>query len=158
MAASDNEPRSDQPTRGPWLYLALLAVQTLGASILFCIGIPVYRALVADPDAFQQRMDTLLATLSAIVLCQIGYWEHHRLRPRMPRLRNAVLGLVVEFGARLSFVLATSVFSFVFISGKMSGRLPVGRYVLTILALFSLFCYMQELQRLGKSIRGVRDE
>jgi hypothetical protein len=57
-------------------------------------------------------------------------------------------------GRWLSFVLATSVFSLVFVSQKLADQIPVGRYILTLAGLFSLFCYMQELQRLGNTMMG----
>ena len=56
------------------------------------------------------------------------------------------------FLSRLVFVLATGVFSYVFISQKLASEMPVSRYILTLAALFSLFLYSQELQWLGNAL------
>jgi hypothetical protein len=41
---------------------------------------------------------------------QGGYWISHRLPAPLPQLRNALFGHIVLFVARMSFVLATSIF------------------------------------------------
>ncbi len=143
-----------QNTELGWRYPILLATQTLGVLTLYWNGLPWYRELLADPSVYEPRQDTWIWALSAIVLIQVGYWLCYRVSPPRPRLTNVLLGHVVLFVARLSFLLATTVFSFVFFAQKLASRMPPGRYVLMIIGLFSLFCYMQELQRLGKRLIG----
>jgi hypothetical protein len=92
--------------------------------------------------------------LSAVTLMQAGYWIRHRLRPPLPHLRNAFVGHVILFVARMSFVLATSVFGFVFIVRRPELQIPASRYFLVIVALFALFCYTQELEQLGRALIG----
>ena len=58
------------------------------------------------------------------------------------------------FVARMSFVLATSVFGFVFIVRKPELQIPTSRYLVVIIALFALFCYVQELEQLGRAMIG----
>jgi hypothetical protein len=54
----------------------------------------------------------------------------------------------------MSFVLATSVFGFVFIVRKPEFQIPASRYFIVITALFALFCYTQELEQLGRALIG----
>jgi hypothetical protein len=83
---------------------------------------------------------------------QAGYWIPHRVRPPLPPLRNALVGHIILFVARMSFVLATSIFGFVFIVRRPEFQIPTSRYFIVIIALFALFCYTQELEQLGRAL------
>jgi len=139
---------------GRWRYVLLFAVQTIGALILFWNAIPHYRNILADPASFVARPATLLWALPAIALMQTGYWIRYRVRPPMPQFANALLGHVVHFLGRMGFVLATSLVGFVFITQKPGFRMPAARYAVFMAGLFSIFCYTQELERLGKNFVG----
>jgi uncharacterized protein Usg len=95
---------------------------------------------------------------SAIALIQVGYWVRYRLRPALPKLVNSFVGHLVVFTGRIAFTLATAGFSFVFILRKLAFQLPLVGYGLTLAAVFSLFCYMQELQNLGNSMMADREK
>jgi len=135
-------------------YLLLLAIQTIGAAILFWFTVPLFRQVLLDPGSHVPRTANLVWSLSAITLMQASYWTRHRLRPPLPQRRNALVGYIVLFVARMSFVLATSVFGFVFIVRRPELFVPTSRYFVTIIALFALFCYTQELEQLGRALIG----
>lgn len=143
-----------QSTDGRWRYPALFGMQTIGVVILLWNAIPHYRQILADPTSHVARNENLVWSLSSIALMQVGYWISNRVRPPPPRFANVLLGHVTMFLARMSFVFATSVFGFLFIAEKPGFHLPVSRYVLTLLGLFALYCYMQELERLGRAFLG----
>ena len=143
---------------GCWLYPLLLIMETIGAAILCWKGLPLLRLLLADPTAYETRERIWMWVLTAIVLIQIAYWVRYRIKPELPRLQNALLGHIVLFVSRLSFVVASSVFSFVFIAKKLEGQMDAARSILTVVALFSLFCYMLELQRLGNALIGLEQK
>jgi hypothetical protein len=135
-------------------YFLLFAMQTIGAAVLFWYAVPLFRQVLLDPGSHVVRPERLIWSLSAITLMQAGYWIRHRLRPALPQLRNAVVGYIVLFVARMSFVLATSVFGFVFIVRRPELLMPMSRYFIVIIALFALFCYTQELEQLGRAWIG----
>jgi hypothetical protein len=138
-----------------WRYFFLFAMQTIGAAILFWYTVPLFRQVLLNPSGHVARPENLVWSLSAITLMQTGYWIRHRLRLPLPQLFcNALVGYVVLFVARMSFVLATSVFGFVFIVRKPELQIPTSRYLVVIIALFALFCYVQELEQLGKAMIG----
>ena len=149
---------SGRPTRtiGDGLrYLFLFAMQTTGAAILFWYTIPLFRQVLLDPGGHVARTENLIWSLSAITLMQASYWIRHRLRLPLPRLlRNALVGYAVLFVARMSFVLATAVFGFVFIVRRPEFQIPASRYFAVIIGLFALFCYTQELEELGRALVG----
>jgi len=138
---------------GCWLYPLLLTMETSGAVILCWKAIPLYRLLIVDPASYETRERIWVWALTAIALIQIGYWFRYRIKPALPQLHNVLLGHILLFVSRLSFVVATSVFSFVFIAYKL--ELDAARYILTVVGLFSLFCYTLELQRLGSALLGL---
>jgi hypothetical protein len=85
---------------------------------------------------------------------QAGYWMCHRLSPPLPQFRNALIGMLIQFVGRLFFVFGGAVFGFTFILRRPQFEIPSSRYVVLILGLFALFCYVQELERLGKALCG----
>jgi hypothetical protein len=146
----DNKPMGDA-----WRYLSLFAIQTIGAAILFWFAVPLFRQVLLDPAGHVARTGNLVWSLSAITLMQMGYWVRHRLRLPLPQLfRNALVGYVVLFVARMSFVLATSVFGFVFIVRRPEFQIPASRYFIVIIGLFAVFCYTQEVEQLGRALIG----
>jgi hypothetical protein len=135
-------------------YFFLFAMQTIGAAILFWYTVPLFRQVLLDPGGHETRPERLIWSLSAITLMQAGYWIRHRARPLLPQFRNALIGYIVLFVARMSFVLATAVFGFVFIVRRPEFQIPTSRYFIVIIALFALFCYTQELEQLGRAMIG----
>lgn len=135
-------------------YFFLFAMQTIGAAILFWFAVPLFRQVLLDPGGHVARPERLIWSLSAIVLMQAGYWIRHRVSPPLPQLRNALVGHIILFVGRMSFVLASSIFGFVFIMRNPEFQLPTFPYVVLIMGLFALFCYTQELERLGRGLIG----
>lgn len=154
MIMPSNWPFSPSETaqrgRRRWQYVCLLAMQSIGAVILFWKGIPLYRQVLVDPAAHVATTETLVWSLFSIGLIQLGYWVSHWVRPPLPRFTSALLGNIILFFARMSFVFATSVFGLVFITQRPGFQIPVSRYIVTLLGLFSLYCYVQELELLGR--------
>ena len=148
MAASG---RTRQSGRGSVRYLFLFAMQTIGAAILFWYTVPLFRQVLLDPGSHVPRTENLVWSLSAITLMQAGYWIGRRLRPPLLRVRNTFVGHIILFVARMSFVLGTSVFGFVFIVRRSELYIPTSRYIVLIMGLFALFCYTQELEQLGRT-------
>ena len=61
---------------------------------------------------------------------------------------------LILFLARMVFVLPTSIFGFVFVAQRPEFEIPVFRCLVLLLGLFSLFCYVRELERLGRVFIG----
>jgi hypothetical protein len=146
--------RLSRPVGDGLRYFFLLAMQTIGAAILFWYTVPLFRQVLLDPGSHVPRPENLVWSLSAIMLMQAAYWIRHRLRPPLPQLHNAFAGYIILFVARMSFVLATSVFGFVFIVRRPELQIPTSRYFVLIIGLFALFCYTQELEQLGRALIG----
>ena len=136
------------------LYVLLLAVETAGAALLYWHALPIYRLLSTDPAAFEPQFDSFVWTVVASGLIQASYWTQYRVHLPPPRLVNPLLGHIVLLFSQLSFVLATAVFSFLFITKKLERHLSYSQYAGVLLALFSLFCYQRELRALGNRLLG----
>ncbi len=146
------EPVPAAPRRS--LYWALLAIQSFGAAFLYWKGVPLYRVSVSNALAHETRSESLLWLLGVILPIQTAYWLRHRLRLSLPGKGPALLAQVVQFAGRLLFVLATTVFSYAFILKFPTLMISTLDSVLLLTAFFSLFCYTQELDRLGKALQG----
>jgi hypothetical protein len=138
----------------PPSFWILLGVQTLGATILYWYGIPLYRQVFAEPASHQVETTRLLWAVPSIALMQLGYWTSFRIRPPLPELVQPVLGHVVLFVAQFGFIFVGSVFTLVFFLPDQGFSIPFGRYIVTILGMFSLFCYTFELDRFGRRLLG----
>jgi hypothetical protein len=158
VTGSETNSASGRPSHNngdAWRYFFLFAMQTIGAAILFWFAVPLFRQVLLDPGGHEARPENLVWSLSAITLMQAGYWMRHRLRLSVPQLfRNALVGYIVLFVARMSFVVATAVFGFVFIVRRPEFQIPASRYFAVIIGLFALFCYTQELEQLGRAMIG----
>lgn len=146
----------EQGARGPvaggaWLYVLLLAIQALGAAIILWKGVPIYRQMVADPSAHEPLMSTLVWSVGAVVLIQSSYWPALRLGAIPVQRSNALLGHIVLFLARLSLILGTATFSVIFLAQPQGLKIPLSRLPALLVVLFSLFCFSQELDRLGRA-------
>ena len=151
---SSTEFRSWANSSRRWLYMVLLALQTIGVGLFYFKALPLYREVASDPTAYSPKAATWGWSLLVIVLIQVGYWIPHRVGPSTPRVVNVVLGHVVLFLSRLIFLLPVALFSFVFIHNKLENRMPFLRYVLLLVGLFSLFCYSLDLRRYGTAMLG----
>jgi hypothetical protein len=134
-------------------YLLLFGLQTIGALIILRHALPLYQAVVADPAAHRASAAPLIWGLTAAALIQVGFWVRHWLRPPLPQFRNALLGYLILFLSRMSFLLATAIFGFVFITRRPEFHIPVSRYFLTLAGLFSFFLFTpKEVERLANSL------
>ena len=139
-----------QSAHDRWRYFALLGMQTIGAVFLYWTGLLLYRQVIADPATYETHPWTLVWALSSVTLMQIAYWLSYHSGPPLPQLKSALLGHAILFLARMGFVLPTSVFGFVFVAQRAEFEIPIFKYVVMLLGLFSLFCYMRELERLSR--------
>jgi hypothetical protein len=51
----------------------------------------------------------------------------------------------------MTFVFPASVFGFLFVAANPAFHIPIFRYIVSVLGLFSLYCYTRELERLGNA-------
>ena len=118
-----------------WRYFFLFAMQTIGAAILLWYAVPLFRQVLLDPGGHVARPENLVWSLSASTLKQAGYWIRHRLRLPLPQLfRNALVGYIVLFIARMSFVLATAVLVSSSLCEGLNSRYPLPATSLSLLA------------------------
>jgi hypothetical protein len=137
--------------RRHWTFLALLGVQTVGAGIMYWNVIPLYRRAIAGGTSFFAELETSILPLVAIALVQVAYWISRSTRAPLPQYRNAFVGQLILFLARMGFVLPTSIFGFLFITADRSFDIGALRYAVILAGLFSLYCYVQDLERLGRA-------
>jgi hypothetical protein len=145
-----SSPAPAQGVRGRWGYFALFGMQTIGAVVLFWTGLLVYREVLADPTKHERHPWAMVGSLSSIALMQIAYWVSYRVRPPLPQLQNALFGHAILFLARMVYVLPTAIFGFVFVAQRPEFDIPVYQCLVLLLGLFALFCYVRELERLGR--------
>jgi hypothetical protein len=142
-------------------YALLLAGQTIGSIFLLSQCIPIYSRLLENPGS-PQRLEPVMvtATVLSIMLIQCAYW-YRVFNVALPvQNTRVVYGHLVLFTSRLGFIVASSLFSFVlfrhlpefnFVGNWLSFLWRAG---LLLALLFSLYCFTNELERLGTALRG----
>jgi len=140
-----------QSARCRWRYFTLFGTQTIGAFVLYRTALQLYRQVLSDPGSHDAHPWTLVWALSSIALMQVAYWVSHRVRPPLPQFTNALIGHAVLFLARIGFVLPTSFFGFVFVAQRPEFEISAFQYLVILLGLFSLYCYVRDLERLGRA-------
>lgn len=150
---------SDSAAPAP--YLALLAVQTLAASLLFWLIFPVFREVLLHPGAAQILPLRFIAPVAgAVILLQACYWNRYLRVAICVPLHSPVVGHLLMFASRASFFFGGALFSAVFFRHvpQLDTLPPAGRGIVMaagILAvLFALFCHALELERLGRAVEG----
>ncbi|MFL6373887.1 MAG: hypothetical protein ACJ73D_04385, partial [Pyrinomonadaceae bacterium] len=113
-----------------WRYQLLFGVETIGGLLLIVNGLPIYRKILYEPSTQIQQPLTLVWTVSAAVLIQIGYWSRYRGGAPVLRYENVLLGHIVVFLSRLSFVFASSAFGYVFITSNIDLEVSGIRYLI----------------------------
>ena len=141
-----------QSARGRWKYFTLFGMQTIGAFVLYWTALQLYRQVLADPGSHEAHPWTMVWALSSIALMQVAYWVSYQVRPPLPQFTNALIGHAGLFLARIGFVLPTSVFGFVFVAQRPEFEISAFEYLVLLLGLFSLYCYVRELERLGRAL------
>lgn len=133
-------------------YLMLVLIQAVGFGIVMASGVPIYRQMAADFSKHQPQPGILWWAAAGVTLIQSAYWLRVRLQPPMPRRGGVVLGHLVMFLGRLSFILASSTFSLMIFTRFEELSLPAHRILMLVALLFSMFCFSLELERLGRSL------
>lgn len=131
-----------------WL---LLAGQSFGSGALYWHMLPIYRLLLEGVVSPGVPATTLLWGLGAVLLVQACYWTRLRSLPAWATPDWPLTGHVLIFAGRLSFTLAGGTFSTVFLVRFDQVHFAPGRGALLLAVLFSMFCFTQELERLGQA-------
>ena len=132
----------------PGLRRALFVVETCGLAAVLYFWVPLYRRLAGGPVADHPGSVLAGPLLPVIVLMQACYWVRQSL-PAATGARRPVLGHLLLFLSRLTFVFAGSTFS-VFLVRAGDTRPTVAGLTVALAGLFAIFCYSFELERLGR--------
>ncbi len=135
------------------MYLFLVALQAAGAAIILVNGAPIYRQMVKDFSRPEPHPGIGWWAVAAVAIMQGAYWLRIWHQPPLPQCRLVLASHLTSFLARLSFILASASFTVMFLVRFEELQPSLPRVVLLLAALFALFCYTLELERLAKALR-----
>jgi hypothetical protein len=127
---------------------ALLAVHTAALLVALYLWIPMYRRLVAGPGGDHPGAGVVDKLAFVVIVMQLCYWWRRRI-PHAPPRPHVLLGHVLLFLSRLAFVFVGSSFSLFIVRAGDTHPSPVG-LLISIWALFAIFCYVLELEALAR--------
>jgi hypothetical protein len=140
--------------KGYGLYATLFSIQTAGVAVILWQGVPLYRLITKSPGPEHTSLDTFVWASIAILAIQVAYWSRLRLTPTIRLTPNIVLSHIILFSSRVSFVFATSLFSTIVFLRFPDITVSVPKIGLLLLAMFSLYCFTLELEKLGQAFRA----
>lgn len=158
-ATTEKSPR-DPKRWGVSLYFCLLAVQTAGLVVLLANSIPLYRLMALDFANYKPDLGPWWA-IAGILLIQVAYWLRVWLQPLLPRRGNMVLGHIILFAARITFVSVTASFTVMFLQRfeQLSDvSYPPLRVLAVLIMFFSIFCWTLEAEGLAKALQESKHE
>ena len=140
-------------------YLALLAVQIIGAVFLITTVLPDFRQLALYPgEQLPYLRGDDFALIVALIIMQVAYWVRLQRIPIPYQGSSIILSHVLLFLGRLSFIFGGALFAVVFfrhvpeLDHRADALLMARRGLLLIGMLFALFCFALELERLGTAL------
>jgi hypothetical protein len=139
---------SDAASRLYWL---LLAIQAVGAVIIFWLGVPLYRSFLPGRDISPVDIELIAGALAGVVLLQAPYWiVTLKVWPHVQIPHNVYAAHVALFLARLNFILASSLFVVIVFARRAEIEFVWWRALTLVAVLFAVFCFSLELERLGQ--------
>ena len=127
---------------------ALLAVHTAALLVALYLWIPMYRRLVAGPGGYHPGARVVDKLLFVVIVMQVCYWWRRNI-PHAPPRPHVLLGHALLFISRLAFVFVGSSFSLFIVRAGDTSVSPWG-LLISIWALFAIFCYVLELEALAR--------
>jgi hypothetical protein len=135
-------------------YWILFAIETAGLLGVFAIGLPVYRRLLSGPGGERPGEPFVGMFIPLVVAMQFCYWSKRRFAAAIRMAHRDLAGHLLLFVSRLTFVFVGSCFSVVFfVRSQDTTGSPHGIAVF-LAALFAVFCYVLELERLARLCMG----
>jgi hypothetical protein len=130
-------------------FWTLFLTQTASLCVIAAYAIPLYRALFLGGDL--PGGAARLPVLCAAVLMQICYWSRRRFLSLPSLRRDDLSGHLILFFARSLFVCAAAFLPLAFfVRYADTDPSPFG-VILVPIALFAVFCYAWELERLART-------
>jgi hypothetical protein len=149
----------DRRQAGNALYVTLLGVQSAAALVILSYIQGMFRILIAEIGVAQPvSMTEVVSLASSILVSQAAFWVRVRY-VQIPRWHSLVLGHLLAFTGRISFVFGGALFGVFFL--RHMPELDLDRYAfgiawrgaIVMTTLFTLYCYALELERLGAALQ-----
>lgn len=128
-------------------YGVSFAAELFAMSLILWDGVPIFRSLVNFRGGATLRDDAILVFATLII--QFTYWHTLRRAPPFRLPEQPVIGHIILFLSRLSFIFVSAVFSFVVYRYWDIFEVSPYRFSLMIFILFSVFCFSRHLEMIG---------
>jgi hypothetical protein len=137
-----------------FLYWSLFGVESAGMLAILLTALPLYRKLLVGPGGYRPGRPLVLPILEVTVVMQVSYWTKRLIRPPLRRGDRTVLGHLLLFLARLSFIFAGANLSLLLFRRYADTTISaLGAFTL-LMASFAQFCYVRELEALARIVEG----
>jgi hypothetical protein len=134
------------------LYWVMFVVESAGMIFILRLGIPLYRRLASGPGGYRPGESVVFPVFVAAAVMQFCYWSKREIRPPLGRGRSVVVGHLLFFLSRLSFIFAASTLPLALYMRLMDTQVTVFGVLVLLFATFAQFCYVRELEALARIV------
>lgn len=134
-------------------YWILFSLESGGMLFILWIALPIYRRLAAGPGGYRPGQPVIFPVLVVSLAMQLSYWSKRSIRPPIRRARNIPGGHLLLFLSRLSFIFAAANLSLI-LRRYADTTVSVWGVLVLFFASFAQFCYVRELEALGRILEG----
>jgi hypothetical protein len=142
---------------GKVVYLVLFAIQASATNLIIWEGLPAFRQLLLRPEQIVITPYDLWTMVVAISAAQGAYWYRLRKLPIPFKGENLFANHIFLLWGRLNFIFGGALFAVVAfrhlpeLNPAVDFVVTMARAPIFILALFAMFCFSLELERLGSA-------
>ena len=139
-------------------YRIVMILESAGALILLLRAIPVFRIILLSPEKFVPHRWGLLLGAVSIILIQGPHWykSHNLLFPNT--IKSNLLNTFVGFVARIFIIIMSALFMIIFFSNLETLKITFLQIFVSLLILFSIYCYVKDLEELADSYKRKKRE
>jgi hypothetical protein len=135
-------------------YWVLFVLESGGMLFILWIALPVYQKLSAGPGGYRPGAPLTFPVLVVSLAMQLSYWSKRSIRPPVRRGHNTLVGHLLLFLARLSFIFAGANLSLLLFRRIVDTTVSAFGVFVLFFASFAQFCYVRELEALARILEG----
>jgi len=139
------------------VYWSLFGLESAGMGTILYLAVPVYRKLLEEPAETHPGRPVLVPLLFVVLVMQFCYWFKWSKRPPLGKLNHPLLGHLLLFASRLSFIFAGSTLSLALFRRKTDFLDVLPGIVVLFIGTFAQFCYARELEMLARRFESPSD-
>jgi hypothetical protein len=135
-----------------------MVLESIGALILFFRILPIYRAILFDPESFVPDSSNMIFISVSIILIQGPHWYKSRNLLFPNTKKSHFLDILIGFAGRIFLIIMSALFTIIFFARIETLEVSFLKILVALLMLLSIYCYVKDLEELADSYKRKKIE